>query len=229
MIDGILLVDKEVGITSYDVIRRLKKSFVSKEKIGHAGTLDPFASGLLVILLGKATKKMNVFHTYEKEYEVEAELGFSTDTQDIEGKKVLINDTKCRPSLKEIQTIIESNLLGNILQMPPIYSAKKVNGRNAYSLAREGKKVELKPKEIFVSQFEVYEYEYPTIKCKIKCSTGTYVRTLIHDLGMMLGIYATAKNLRRLSIGSFNVNEAVKSTDINMLNVQNILKRVINV
>ncbi len=229
MIDGILLIDKEVGITSYDVIRRLKKTIQEKIKIGHAGTLDPFASGLLVILLGKGTKLMNTFHTYEKVYEVEAILGFSTDTQDIEGKEVEKYLKSIKPTKEEIVRVIEREFLGDILQKPPMYSAKMVKGERAYFLARRGEYVDLEPKKVYVSQFEVYEYEYPTLKCKIKCSTGTYIRTLVHDLGIKLGTYATSKNLRRTSIGSFNVSESIKSMDIVELGKENILRRVINV
>ena len=229
MIDGILLIDKEVGITSYDVIRRLKKTIQEKIKIGHTGTLDPFASGLLVILLGKGTKLMNTFHTYEKVYEVEAILGFSTDTQDIEGKEVEKDLKSIKPTKEEIVRVIEREFLGDILQKPPMYSAKMVKGERAYFLARRGEYVDLEPKKVYVSQFEVYEYEYPTLKCKIKCSTGTYIRTLVHDLGIKLGTYATSKNLRRTSIGSFNVSESIKSMDIVELGKENILRRVINV
>ena len=229
MIDGILLVDKEVGITSYDVIRRLKKIMQEKIKIGHAGTLDPFASGLLIILLGKGTKMMETFHTYEKVYEVEALLGFSTDTQDIEGKEMEKYSGTKKPQKEDIVKIIEEKFLGDIFQKPPMYSAKRIKGERAYSLARKGEYVDLEPKKIRVSQFEVYEYEYPTLRCKIRCSTGSYVRTLIHNLGEELGTYATSKNLRRISIGSFNVTESIKSTEFVELGKENILRRVINV
>ena len=229
MIDGILLVDKEVGITSYDVIRRLKKIMQEKIKIGHAGTLDPFASGLLIILLGKGTKMMETFHTYEKVYEVEALLGFSTDTQDIEGKEMKKYSGTKKPQKEDIVKIIEEKFLGDIFQKPPMYSAKRIKGERAYSLARKGEYVDLEPKKIHVSQFEVYEYEYPILKCKIRCSTGSYVRTLIHNLGEELGTYATSKNLRRISIGSFNVTESIKSTEFVELGKENILRRVINV
>ena len=229
MIDGILLVDKEVGITSYDVIRRLKKIMQEKIKIGHAGTLDPFASGLLIILLGKGTKMMETFHTYEKVYEVEALLGFSTDTQDIEGKEMEKYSGTKKPQKEDIVKIIEEKFLGDIFQKPPMYSAKRIKGERAYSLARKGEYVDLEPKKIRVSQFEVYEYEYPILRCKIRCSTGSYVRTLIHNLGEELGTYATSKNLRRISIGSFNVTESIKSTEFVELGKENILRRVINV
>lgn len=229
MIDGILLVDKEEGITSFDVIRKLKRVIPPKQKIGHAGTLDPFASGLLVILLGKATKLMDTFHTYEKVYEVEAKLGFSTDTQDITGRVLEKDMENFKPKKEDIVSTIEENLLGDILQKPPMYSAKKVGGERAYSLARKGEFVDLEPKEIHVSQFEVFEYRYPVLKCKIRCSTGTYVRTLIYDLGNILNTYATCTKLRRTKIGNFNVTEAVSSENILEENAKNILKRVINV
>lgn len=229
MIDGILIIDKESGITSYDVIRKLKRILGKDQKIGHAGTLDPFATGLLVILLGRATKMMNTFHTYEKTYLVEGELGYCTDTQDREGKTIKKDETGISPSRDEIEGVIEKNFMGDITQTPPMYSAKKVEGRKAYDLAREGKEVELKPVNISVSQFEVYEYEYPILKCKIKCSTGTYIRTLIHDLGIKLGTCATTKELRRVSIGSFDVKEAVRSKDITEENRENILRRVIKI
>ena len=229
MIDGILIIDKELGITSYDVIRKLKRVFGKEQKIGHAGTLDPFATGLLIILLGKATKMMNTFHTYEKTYLVEGELGYCTDTQDREGKVIKKDEKGITPSRDEIEIVIEKNFMGDITQIPPMYSAKKVEGRKAYDLAREGKELILKPVNISVSQFEVYEYEYPILKCKIKCSTGTYIRTLIHDLGIKLGTYATTKELRRVTIGSFDVKESVSSTDITDENMENILRRVINI
>jgi len=229
MIDGILIIDKEEGITSYDVIRKLKKILDKGQKIGHAGTLDPFATGLLVILLGRATKMMNTFHTYEKTYLVEGELGYCTDTQDREGKITDTREVITPPSLEDIERVIEKNLIGDIQQTPPRYSAKQIDGKRAYDLAREGKEFELKSVQVSVSIFEVYEYEYPNFKCKIKCSTGTYIRTLIHDLGIKLGTYATTKELRRVNIGSFDGKEAVLSKDVTVENRENILKRVINV
>lgn len=229
MIDGILIVDKEGGITSYDVIRKLKRIVGKGEKIGHAGTLDPFASGLLMILFGKATKLFDTMRGYEKVYEVEGEFGYSTDTQDITGEVVNKDEKKSIPDLDVMRDVIERELLGNILQIPPKYSAKKIKGEKAYDLARKGKEFELRPVEINVSQFEIYEYSFPYFKCKIKCSSGTYVRTLIYDLGIKLGTYAVTKALRRVSIGDFNVNEAVKSTEIREGNLENTLRRVINV
>ncbi len=227
MIDGILLIDKEKGITSYDVIRKVKKVLGKEQKIGHAGTLDPLATGLLILLLGKATKSMNTFHTYNKVYEVVGKLGFATDTQDIEGKIVYKDEKSIRPDIEDIKDIIEKNFLGDISQTPPRYSAKKIHGQKAYDLAREGKEFTLEKKDIHVSQFEVFEYVYPIIKCKIVCSTGTYIRTLIYDLGIILNTYATVIDLRRTSIGDFNVSEAISSKDFK--NETELLRRVIKI
>jgi tRNA pseudouridine55 synthase len=228
MIDGILLIDKEVGITSYDVIRKLKKILEKGQKIGHAGTLDPFATGLLVILLGKGTKLMDTFHTLDKGYVVEGKLGISTDTQDITGKIVNTNN-EIQPTIEEIENSIKQNLTGNILQIPPIYSAKKIKGRKAYDIAREGGDIELTGKRVTVKKFEVIKYEYPTIVCEILCSSGTYIRTLINDLGVDLGCFATAVNLRRTSIGEFFVKESIESTLISEENSEKIHKRVIDI
>lgn len=229
MIDGILIVDKELGITSYDVIRRVKKIVAKEEKIGHAGTLDPLATGILLILLGKGTKLFNRMHSYEKVYEVEGEFGFSTDTQDMAGEITNRDEKNVVPSIEEIKKIVEQNFLGEISQTPPRYSAKKINGEKSYDLAREGKDVALEPVKVTIQQFEIYEYVYPIIKCKIRCSSGTYIRTLINDLGLKLNTYATTTKLRRVLIGDFNVSEAVLSKDIVEENKENILKRIINV
>ncbi len=229
MTDGILIIDKESGITSYDVIRKLKWVFEKGQKIGHAGTLDPLASGLLVVLLGKATKMMEQIHSYEKVYDVEGEFGISTDTQDILGKVIAKDDINREFSMEDIENVIEKNFMRDFYQTPPRYSAKQIKGQRAYDLAREGKEFELKPVKVTVSVFEVYEYKHPLFKCKVKCSTGTYIRTLINDLGLKLGTYATMVNLRRISIGNFNVNEAVPSNNLTIDNRENILRRVINI
>ncbi len=229
MIDGILQIDKETSITSYDVIRRLRKIFGNEQKIGHAGTLDPLATGLLLILLGRATKMERVIHSYEKVYDVKGELGYCTDTQDVCGNVIRKDLTVKEPVKEDIEKVINTCFLGQILQTPPIYSAKKIMGKRAYEFARKGESVLLNPVCINISQFEIVEYEYPTIKCRIKCSSGTYIRTLINDLGEKLGVYATTKEIRRVSIGSFSVEEALPSTLLTLENKGNILRRVINI
>lgn len=214
MIDGILLINKEVGITSYDVIRRLKKILPKGQKIGHAGTLDPFASGLLILLLGKCTKRMNDILQMEKEYLVKAEFGYSTDTQDITGEIIEKGDLG-NPLEKElIEKIIGENLVGKISQTPPQFSAKKINGRKAYEYARKNKKVNLAPKEIFVKSFNIEEYAWPFAIFRIICSSGTYIRTLINDLGKESKYLATAVELKRTRIGKFTLDDSIESKDL---------------
>jgi tRNA pseudouridine55 synthase len=208
MINGILLVDKEKGITSYDVIRDIKKKYPKGTKIGHTGTLDPFATGLLIIMIGRqATKLMNQFHKLKKRYVVDAEFGFQTDTQDIMGKVISKSDNGIIPTSEDIQSTIKKNFLGKIEQIPPRYSAKKIKGKKAYELAREGKEFKLEPKEIEVYEFKLLNYDYPRIRFEILCSTGTYIRTLINDLARILGTYATATELRRIEIGNYSVGD----------------------
>ncbi len=219
MIDGILLIDKEVGITSYDVIRRLKKVLEKGQKIGHAGSLDPFAEGLLIILLGRGTKFMDTFHTLKKRYILDGCFGFATDTQDITGERIEENFER-RPTLSEIKEEINRNFLGEISQTPPIFSAKRVNGMRAYDLARKGEMVNLDPKIVNIFEFNVKEYDYPNIKCDIVCSSGTYIRTLMHDLGKNLGCFGTAKGLRREGIGPFDVKDSVLSGEISSTSVE---------
>jgi tRNA pseudouridine55 synthase len=223
MIDGILLIDKEEGISSYDVIRKVKKIVGKGEKIGHSGTLDPFASGLLILMFGRATKLMNTILSLKKRYTVQGVFGISTDTQDITGN-VLHQNSKI-PSIEDIQDIIENNFIGNILQTPPLFSAKKIDGKRAYEIARDGGTAQLKPKEVTVYEFDILKYGYPTIECSIVCSSGTYIRTLINDLGIKLDTFATAKSLRRNSIGSFTVDDSINSKDID----ENILNTVIDI
>ncbi len=208
MINGILLVDKEKGITSYDVIRGIKRKYPKGTKIGHTGTLDPFATGLLIIMIGRqATKLMDRFHKLKKRYIVDAQFGFETDTQDITGIVVSKSDDGIVPTEEDIRTTIEKNFQGSIKQIPPRYSAKKINGKKAYELAREDKKFELKPKEIEIYKFKILDYNYPNIKLEVLCATGTYIRTLVHDLARTLGTYATATDLRRTEIGEFSVDD----------------------
>lgn len=211
MIEGILLIDKKKDITSYDVIRDLKRVLPKGQKIGHAGTLDPFATGLLIILLGKGTKLMDSIHSLPKEYLCTARLGLDTDTYDLTGEVVYTSDIK--PSKEDIQNVLNEKLIGDISQLPPRYSAKKINGRKAYDMARNGEEFELKPKDIHIYSIEILRYEYPYLELKIKCSTGTYIRSIIHDLGIYLNCFATTWELRRTCIGEYDVRNSVNEYD----------------
>ncbi|MCA9375361.1 tRNA pseudouridine(55) synthase TruB [Candidatus Dojkabacteria bacterium] len=219
--DGLLLVNKKTGISSYDVIRKIKRVFKSSDKyaeirhpkIGHAGTLDPFASGLLIVLVGKATKKMMSIHEYSKVYDVTAEFGYETDTQDLTGKIIAKDQKKAALDKGDILAVMQG-MLGKQLQVPPNYSAKKVKGRRAYSLAREGKELNLAPKEIEVFQFELTDFSWPKISFRLEVSTGTYIRTIVSDLAKRIGRCATAVELRRVSIGPYIVEDAINVDSI---------------
>ena len=228
MIDGILLINKERDITSYDVIRKLKRVLPNGQKIGHGGTLDPFATGLLIVLLGKGTKLMNTIHSLKKEYIVRAEFGYSTDTQDITGKKDKMCEDLEKVSVEEIETKIKEKFLGKILQTPPMFSAKKIKGKKAYELARKGEEVKIEPKKVEICSFDLVNYNWPYSTFSISCSTGTYVRTLIHDLGEEIGTYGTAIELERTKIGGFNLKDAFDSEDIVDDNIDKIIGNVIN-
>lgn len=224
MIDGILLIDKEEGITSYDVIRKLKKLLPRGQKIGHAGTLDPFATGLLIVLFGRATKLMERFHQLEKVYTVKGEFGYATDTQDSTGTKTFKTETSNPIPSSQIKDVIEKSFKGKISQLPPIYSAKKINGQKAYTLARKGEDVLLKEKKINIFEFEIIEYDWPLVTFYVRCSTGTYIRTLIDDLGKNLNSYATAIDLRREKIGDFSVKSAIDSKKLDNIDLmENVL------
>jgi tRNA pseudouridine55 synthase len=214
MIDAVLLIDKERNITSYDVIRKLKKVLPKGQKIGHAGTLDPFATGLLIILLGKYTKRMVDILGMDKEYIVKAEFGYATDTQDITGKKIKEADNLEQISEEKINKVLGSKFTGVISQTPPQFSAKKIKGKKAYEYAREGKKVKLKAKEVEVKDFKIVNYNWPLVQFKVVCSSGTYIRTLINDLGETLGVWATAVELKRTRIGEYRLEDALSSKDI---------------
>jgi len=228
MIDGILLIDKEKGITSYDVIRKLKKILPKGQKIGHAGTLDPFATGLLIILLGRGTKLMEDILQLEKGYIVKAEFGYATDTQDITGKKVLEDNKGLVVPKYSLEEIIKKNFLGEIRQVPPSYSAIKIKGKKAYEYARDGKEVQINSRAINISEFSCLDYNWPFVTFKILCSSGTYVRTLINDLGIQSGAYATAVELRRFKIGNYLSERAFKSEEISEGNIDRILNSIIN-
>jgi tRNA pseudouridine55 synthase len=226
LINGILLIDKQEGITSYDVIRKLKRLLPRKYKIGHAGTLDPFATGLLVILLGKGTKLMNTFHTYTKEYEVVAEFGFEMDTQDPTGQVIGTDDKVI--SKAAIESVLPL-FTGEIEQMPPKFSAKKINGKKAYELAREGKKVELKPKLVTISNLDLTNYDWPRVTFKCSVSAGTYIRTLVVDMAKELDTVATAVELKRTKIGEYVLENSLSSEKIEENDFESLSKLVIGI
>lgn len=196
--EGIIVVDKPIGITSFDVIRVLRRN-LKERRIGHTGTLDPLATGILVICVGKATKLAQDIEGYEKEYVADLELGFKTDTYDIEGK-VLAKVEEFNISYENFEETLQT-FKGDIKQIPPMYSAIKVDGKKLYELAREGVEIERKARDVSIKNLETMSFD--GVKAKIDCtvSKGTYIRSLIYDLGEKLGTFATMTGLRRTRVG----------------------------
>jgi tRNA pseudouridine55 synthase len=202
----VLLIDKPLGWTSFDVIRKLR-SILKIRKIGHAGTLDPLATGLLIVCTGKFTKKINEFMAQEKEYTGTFTAGATTPTYDRESDPENIKDFSFLTN--DIIYAATSSFIGEILQKPPIHSAIKKDGKRAYTLARQGIEVELEPRKLTIREFEITNIELPVIHFRVACSTGTYIRSLANDFGALLGCGAYLSSLRRTRIGEFNVADSV--------------------
>jgi len=209
--DGIILIDKNEGEISFDIVKRLRK-ILNLKKVGHAGTLDPFATGLLIVLLGQGTKLSRYIMAGEKRYLASIRLGVETDTLDPTGSVVRTKDV---PILKpeEIKECI-LKFVGEIEQVPPTFSAVNVKGKRAYKLAREGVRIELPKKVVMIRSVEIISIDMPVITIDVLCSGGTYIRSLAADIGKRLGSVAHLSSLRRLSIGSFHVKEALDSAQI---------------
>ena len=211
MEDRIILIDKPAGISSFGVVAKvrgkLKAEFGHKVKVGHTGTLDPFATGLLILLSGKMTKKSNEFLKQDKEYEAELKLGVKSSTGDPEGELFLVSDRV--PELTEITEVVKS-FEGEISQTVPKFSAVKINGERAYRLARAGKDFETPTRKVTIYNIEIEEYKYPILKIRAKVSSGTYIRTLAEDIGAKLGVGAYLTALRRTKIADYDVKDAEK-------------------
>ncbi|WP_297285495.1 tRNA pseudouridine(55) synthase TruB [uncultured Brachyspira sp.] len=215
---GFLIVNKPKGITSFDVIRKLKP-ILKEKRIGHVGTLDPFASGVLIIALGRYTKLFFLFDDLYKEYIAKGVFGESRDTDDVEGKVLEKSKNENILTFNELETLIKNNFLGNILQKPPIYSAKKIDGKRAYDLARENKEFQLKSVNVFINSIELLEYNYPYFTIKTSVSKGTYIRAIVRDIGELTNNFAYTKDLLRTSIGDYNIDNAVNLENINTNNI----------
>ncbi|NPA13724.1 MAG: tRNA pseudouridine(55) synthase TruB [Aquificae bacterium] len=203
---GLLPVYKPRGPTSTEVMNTIKKHF-SVNRIGHTGTLDPFAEGLLVFLIGKATRLSEYYQKLPKEYITTGLLGTITDTYDITGKPLTPPKENIEISKDRLLEVLET-FKGKILQTPPPFSAKKIKGKRAYKLARQGKKVSLKPVEVSIYELELLEFNPPYFTLRTVVSGGTYIRSLIHDIGQKLGVGATTYSLKRTKIGSLSLEEA---------------------
>src|SRR4051812_3297015 len=225
-LEGVLLVDKPKGLTSHDVVYRLRRKLQMK-KIGHAGTLDPMATGLLVMLIGMATRISQYLMSSDKVYEGEATLGVVTDSQDAEGEMM---ETRPVPSLSEAQVKeVMKGFLGDQYQTPPMHSAIKIDGVPLYKLARKGEEVEREPRFIRVMSFELLSFASPKLTFRLHCTKGTYVRTIAHDLGQKLGCGAHLSALRRTASGKFDLNQGLALDQIEALPLPEIEKRLIPV
>lgn len=223
MINGVINVYKEKGFTSHDVVAKLR-GILKQKKIGHTGTLDPDAEGVLPVCLGSGTKLCDMLTDKNKEYVATVRLGVRTDTQDMSGtvlseQSVDITEEELRSAAMEF--------LGKTMQIPPMYSALKVNGQKLYELARKGQEVERKPREIEVFELEITDVSLPEFTMRIKCSKGTYIRTLCNDIGEKLGCGAAMKTLLRTKVSTFLLEDALKLSEIEKLRDENKLTDVI--
>lgn len=256
MNSGFLLVNKPSGPTSHDIIGQLRR-ITGIKKIGHAGTLDPFASGLLIVGVGReATRRLSEFFKLDKEYIAILKLGFVSDTFDREGK---ITTLSSRAESRQSRDGVERSLAnadsnpdelgdsstalgmtkdkikktlnkfrGEIEQVPPMYSAKKVKGKKLYELARKGEEIERQAVKVNINNLEIIKYKWPILKIKCEVSSGTYIRSLAHDIGQQLGIGAYLEELQRTGIGVYNINKAIELKNINQKNWQQHIKNLSN-
>jgi len=223
MEDGIILVDKPAGWTSFDVVAKIRgnirrhyteqgiKPTKRQLKVGHAGTLDPFATGLLVILLGDATKKATEFLKLDKIYEAEIILGKISTTGDPEGD--ITTQSDIQPSRNDVEAALGA-FQGDITQRPPIFSAIKINGQRAYKLARDGKEVEIPERTVTIHSLELLTYDYPSLKIRTHVGSGTYIRSLAVDIGAALGTGAYCAALRRTQIAAWSIDDAQQVKDV---------------
>ena len=236
MYNGILNLYKEQGFTSFDAVAKLR-GILHQKKIGHTGTLDPLAEGVLVMLLGSATKLSDILTSDHKEYEAEMKLGCTSDTDDITGN--IVYKTGCSeddhneataeseeesgrdtnavvPTNEEIEAAVMS-FVGSYDQLPPMYAAIKVDGKKLYEYAREGKSVERAPRKVDIHEIKIMEINYPYVRFYVKCSKGTYIRSLCRDIGEKLGIGALMSGLTRKEAGNFRIEESLKFSEIEEL------------
>jgi len=205
--EGIILIDKPAGLTSHDIVDFIRRRF-RLGKVGHAGTLDPLATGLLLILLGRFTKKSVHFSNYDKEYEARLCLGATSDTRDKEGRIREGGDWRAHTEKRRDIEELFASFCGKIWQVPPMYSAKKIKGKTLYKLARKGVVLKRDPVPVFIKEIKISGMPFPYIDFYVRCSKGTYVRQLAHDLGEKIGCGAYLESLRRTKIGIFDVKDA---------------------
>ena len=212
--DSVLLIDKPSGMTSFGVVarvrRKLSQQLGKKAKVGHTGTLDPFATGLMIIVTGKECRNAGTYSKLDKVYEATIRLGQTSSTGDPEGEITDVSDIQ--PTLDDVNDAL-SQFVGEIQQTPPIYSAIKINGKRAYKLAREGgtaETIEIPVRTVTIFSLELVEYRYPEIKIRVHVSSGTYIRTIAEDIGKVLGTGAYCIQLRRTKIADFSIDDSAQ-------------------
>lgn len=219
MTDGILLIDKPAGMSSFGVVARIRRVLAEragkKVKVGHTGTLDPFATGLMILVVGKECKNAGTYTKLDKVYEATFRIGQTSSTGDPEGE--LTDVSTANPSREEIERVI-SQFTGDLLQRPPIFSALKINGQRAYKLARKGEEVEIPERKVTIHSLEVVDYTYPELKIRTHVSSGTYIRSLASDIGEALGAGAYCSQLRRTAINKWNIAESQTLEDFGITN-----------
>lgn len=222
--NGYLLIDKPLGWSSFDVVAKIrgvlratKIAVPRKIKVGHTGTLDPLATGLMIIVVGSYCKRAQEFSKLDKTYEVTMRLGQTSTTGDEEGEKTVSSEQRAVSS-EELQEAI-AQLRGEIMQTPPMYSAIKVDGQRAYKLARAGQIVTLAPRQVTVYSLQITNYTYPEVKFTVHVSSGTYIRSLVEDIGKLLGTGAYVSALRRTQVGQWGISDALQVAAITPENI----------
>lgn len=218
-----MLIDKPIGWTSHDVVSKvrsvLKNETGQKVKVGHTGTLDPFATGLLILVVGSYTKKAAEFSKLDKTYEAELTLGSVSTSGDTEGE--ITQKSVKKPPKQDVEDVL-SGFVGEIEHIPHAYSAIKIGGQRAYKLARQGKDVKLEPRQVKVHTLQVADYKYPSLKIVAEVSSGTYIRSLAEDIGEKLGTGAYLSALRRTSIGEFDIIDSLRLDEIDSTKLANV-------
>ena len=223
MYNGMIIVKKEAGFTSNDVVAKMR-GICGQRKVGHTGTLDPDATGVLPVCLGNGTKLCDMLADRDKEYVTELLLGVTTDTQDVSG--TVLSERELTASEEEVEAAVLS-FLGAYDQVPPMYSALKVNGKKLYELAREGKEVERKARRVTILEIEILKMKLPVVKLRVACTKGTYIRTLCHDIGEKLGCGGTMKSLVRTRVGHFRIEQARTLSELQGLKDSGSLESVL--
>ena len=216
--DDIVLIDKPTGMTSFGVVARVRRVLTEqagrKVKVGHTGTLDPFATGLMILVTGKKCREAEHYTKLDKWYEAQIVLGQTSSTGDPEGELAAVSDR--RPTEAEIGAVLE-RFTGEIQQVPPVFSAIKIDGQRAYKLARQGKEVNMPSRNVTIYSLELISYEYPYVNIRTHVSSGTYIRTLAQDIGEALGTGAYCRELRRTKIAEYDISDAKTLADLGIV------------